>query len=110
MLRASIIVAHLNAQVADAPRSVFDLLLVAVLSCRWRPATTRSRATYAKILIVEGRVEQQEEAAVRLMSPHGVVGEHHDVAFAYGYVNHGGFVGEFSAACEHAADEQGFFI
>ena len=55
---------------------------------------------------VQRRIEEQREAAVRLMPPHRVVGEHHDVAFAHRDVNHRWFADQFAPAGEHSANEQ----
>src|SRR5688572_6183985 len=66
-------------------------------------------AVYTEIVVVQDRVEEQRETSVRLVAPHRVVCEHHDVAFADRYVDHGGFACEFRTSCEHAADEKFLF-
>ena len=60
----------------------------------------------AEIVIVQDRVEQQRKAAVRLVPPHRIVGEHHDVALADGNVDDRGFSRKLGTAREHSADKQ----
>lgn len=53
-----------------------------------RPYLSGLTASNTQIVIVEYCVKQKRETAVRLMTPHRVIGEHHNVALSYRYVDH----------------------
>src|SRR5262245_20928663 len=73
-------------------------------------APSRRRSYDVQVIEVQRGVEKHREAAVRFVPPHGIVGEHHDVTFAYGHIKHGRFPSQFRTAREHAADQQILFI
>ena len=64
----------------------------------------------AKIVIVERGIEQQEEAALRLMPPHRIVSEHHHVTASNWNVDYRRLVREIRTAREHSAHQQILFI
>ncbi len=51
-------------------------------------------------------VEEEEEAPLRLLTPHRIVGEQEDVAFAHGDINDGRAIRQLVASGEHAGDEE----
>ena len=59
---------------------------------------------------MEGRVEQEHEAAVGLVPPHRVVAEEDDVALSERHVDDRGRPRELGAAREHAADPEVFLV
>ena len=58
---------------------------------------------------MEGGIEEQREAAVSLMPPERIIGEHDDVALADGDIDNRRATCEFRTAGQHSADEQIFF-
>src|SRR5215510_9967904 len=68
-------------------------------------SSSRRGSSNVQVIEVQRRVEEQREAAVRFMPPHRVIGEHHDVPFAYGHIEHDRFASQFRTAREHAADQ-----
>src|SRR5262249_16319857 len=48
-----------------------------------------------EIVVIQGRVEDQEKAPLRLVPPHGIIGEHQDVTITYRDVDNGRSVGQF---------------
>src|SRR5262245_58675009 len=101
-------IAYARVAVAACPQSLIIILIV--LPGLGLIAPSRRRSSDAQMIEVQRRVEEQREAAVRFVPPHRVVGEHHDVPFADGHIEHGRFAGQFRTAREHAADQQILFI
>src|ERR1700677_3180895 len=62
------------------------------------------------MIVVERGVEQEHEAALRLLTPHGIVGKEHNVTAAERHIDDGGSAGQFRAPRQHAADPQILFV
>src|SRR6266568_2964013 len=75
-----------------------------------RLRTRRSLSTDAKIVIVERGIEQQEEAALRLVAPHRIVREHHHVTASNWNVDYCRLVRKIRTAGEHSAHQQILFV
>src|SRR5262245_12910216 len=73
-------------------------------------SSSRRRSSDIQVIEVQRGVEKHRKAAVRLMAPHRVVGEHYDVPFANRDVDHRRLAGQFTAAGEHPANKQALFI
>ena len=63
-----------------------------------------------QVIVMEGRVEHEHEAAVGFVPPHRVIAEEDDVALSERHVDHRGRPRELGGAGEHAADPEVFFV
>src|SRR5215471_6362498 len=66
--------------------------------------------TCSQIVVVESRIEDQEEAALGLMSPHWIIRKHHNVTLTNRNINDCGSAGQFIAAGQLTADQQVIYI
>src|SRR5262249_24899442 len=87
---------------------VDGIVLIKVVGAFGRP--NRCRSSNSEVVVVQGGVEQQEEAALGLVTPHRVVGEHDYVSFANRNVDDRWLAHKVGAAREHPADQQVFLV
>src|SRR5712692_5810496 len=73
----------------------------------WRGWTISSNV---QVIVIQGCIEQQEEASLGLMSPHWIVREHHHVTLSNGNIHNCRRVCQLRPARKHAADQETLFI
>src|SRR5205085_398945 len=87
-----------------------DKPLLIIIHLRSRLRVRGRLAPDVQVIEVERGVEEQEERALRLVSPHRIVGEQDDVPAPDWHINDGGPVRQLLSAREHAAYEQTLLI
>src|SRR6202044_3535150 len=85
-------------------------LSILVCSCSFLRWKRRRLSACIQMIVVERGVEQEHEAALRLLTPHGIVGKKHNVTAAERHIDEGGSAGQFRATGQHAADPQILFV
>ncbi len=86
-----------------------DWLRLNLFGCR-SCGHRRRFAPGIQMVIVEHRIEQEHEAALGYLPPHGVVGKKDDVSPAERDIDDRRRPSQLRASCQHAADPQIFFV